>query len=260
MADELKTGLVLDLNTKEIESDLANFTSEINKVIAEIGKIQSEMDKLGPKAGESFKDMGATFGKLLQSMRTTAQNMSNAMIDKAAFSDTKTELDHIIARLTDVETRLKTALNPQAINDMMNALQKLNDVFGRINLGKLEVTFKNMESSFENISTKLSEVIDKAKDISDALAKIDLSKLRQDDSSTEAESKKSTEALKEEAKAASMTADAWDKVRKARAQAVKNTKEQSVSRERNQLEDLRRFAAEEAFGDAVPDDKQVDIS
>lgn len=142
----------------------------------------------------------------------------------------------------------------------MNALQKLNDVFGRVNLGKLEVSFKTMESSFGKISEQLNEVIKKAEAIGKALAGIDTSKLRPDDSSTEAESKKSTEALKEEAKAASMTADAWDKVRKARAQAVKNTKEQSVSRERNQLEDLRRFAAEEAFGDGVPDDKQVDIS
>lgn len=91
MADELKTGLVLDLDTKKIESDLADVASEMNKLLAGLEKIQGEMDKLGPKAGESLRNMGDTFGKLLQSMRTTAQNMSEAMVNKAAFTSTRTE-------------------------------------------------------------------------------------------------------------------------------------------------------------------------
>lgn len=225
MSDELNTKLSLDLDTGKLEGELEAITSEMNKALTEIGKMQKEMGKLGPNAGKSMKEVEDTIGKLNQSLKQTAQNMANSMEGKKAFSDVKSELENLIQRLGNLEDRVKTGLNPAAVNDMMNAVARLNDIFGRVNLGKLEISFKNVDASLEKVSKLLDEVIGKLGTMATELNKIDLGKIAAGSGHANAgdSSQKVVDGLKKEAAQAKLNEEAFTRLRNAKAEAAKQT-------------------------------------
>lgn len=177
MSEELKTGLTLDLNAQAVESSLEAITSDVNKMIQELSKVQKELGKMGPNAGQSMKEVSKTIGSLNNSLKILGENMSGAMGDQKGFATAKAELDAIISRLRDLESRMKTALSADVINDMMNAAQKMNDVFGRLNLGKLEVSLRSVDETMGKVANTLNDMVAKLTTAVELFSKLDLSKI-----------------------------------------------------------------------------------
>lgn len=120
----------------------------------------------------------------------------------------------IYARLGDIEQRMKTALSADVINDLMNAVSKVNEVLGRVNLGKLEVSLRETSSGFGSIKETLDSVLPKMKEFAELMSSIDASNIQnaaKQASNTGTGASQSVEQLKEERKESRLTAEALQK-------------------------------------------------
>lgn len=129
----------------------------------------------------------------------------------------------IYARLGDIERRMKTALSTDVVNDLMNAISKVNDVLGRVNLGKLEVSLKEARSGLSDIKDMLSGILPKVKEFVELMNSIDTSKLRGEagaSGGTDVRSSQVVNQLKEERKEARLTEEALESLKKARREAI----------------------------------------
>lgn len=127
----------------------------------------------------------------------------------------------IVARLSEVEQKMKTAMSADVVNDMMNAVQKISDVLGRVNLGKLEVTLKETGKGLEAIKDSLDSVMPKMREFAEIANSIKTIKVEGGGQQAAGDAAKAAEGLKQEGKQARLTREEYEKLRFARAAEVK---------------------------------------
>lgn len=76
--------------------------------------------------------------------------------DPKALVQYRANLEEIFKRLLDIERQMKVAMNPAVVNDLMNAIQRIQDVLGNMNLGKLATTFQNLNALLDNMQAAMS--------------------------------------------------------------------------------------------------------
>lgn len=153
----------------------------------------------------------------------------------------------IFARLSDIEQKMKTAMSADVVNDMMNAVQKISEVLGRVNLGKLEVTFKEAGKGLEAIKDTLDSVMPKMKEFAEIANSIKTIKVEGSSPQSSTDAARVTESLKQEGKQARLTREEYEKLRFARASEVKRETLSSGRTEGMRRMQIRKIGA-------LPDD------
>lgn len=214
MSDELSTKVSLDLDIDKMSKHLEAFSSGVNEMVKGIQAAQDGLEDLGPKSGKTLKDLADTIGKLDTNLKQLVKDLGNAHGDAGALKEYKAELVEIFMRLSDIEGRMKTALSPDVVNDMMNAVQKVSDVLGRVNLGKLEVSLKEVDNGLSSIKEELDSIVPLMKQFVQTFNSVDSSKLQAAMSQTTNSgvvTEKAVEGMKKEARQAKITREEYER-------------------------------------------------
>lgn len=176
--------------------------------------------------------MSKDIGDLDDKLRKLVDDLGNAHGDPEALVSYKKELTDIYARLGDIEQRMKTALSADLVNDLMNAVSRVSDVLGRVNLGKLEVSLKETNRGFESIKDTLNSVLPKMKEFADLMNSIDTSEMKgavQTASNVGTAASQHINQMKEERKEARLTEEALEGLKKARREDITRSAQRSRS-------------------------------
>ncbi len=182
--------------------------------------------------------------------------MVDAMEGKQAFADVREEIGNLMDRMNDLKQRMDTVLSADVVNDMMNAVARLSDVFNRVNLGKLEVSLNKVDDTMGNVVATLDTMVVKLGDAVEMFKQIDFSKVSAGSGvgymKIAEDIEIRTAKLKDET-------EAWKDLQAVRKAALRDAANASTKSERGHLQYLSQIGALLSEGDEESVKKSIGL-